>query len=272
MARMQFSAKAREKLKHYVYLYIDPRDNRPFYVGKGVGNRCFAHLQDRSESAKAAVIQELKKLGKEPRIEILKYGLTDQQALLVESTAIDLLGVGELTNKVRGHGSRVGSRAGVKELAATLDAAEAHISEPTILININKLFRHGMGEIELYDATRAAWKVSKQSAERVELACSVYRGVIREVYKVAHWLPEGSTMVWHADRGREVNPKRLEFVGRIADEPVSAERSSCPRRASCRDGGRGGDGSCRRGRGGSRAWPDGRRPGGRPRSSRSAGC
>lgn len=218
MPQMKFSGKACEKLKHYVYLYIDPRDDRPFYVGKGVGNRCFVHLKDGSDTAKTAVIKELKKLGKEPRIEILKYGLTDTQALLVESTAIDLLGVGELTNKVRGHGSRVGSRAGVAELAATLDAVDAYIKEPTILININKLFRHGMSDVELYDATRAAWKVSRRSAERVELACSVYQGVIREVYEVAHWLPEGSTMVSHADRGRKVNPMRLEFVGRIAKE------------------------------------------------------
>lgn len=28
-----------EQLGHYVYLYVDPRTDEPFYVGKGVGNR-----------------------------------------------------------------------------------------------------------------------------------------------------------------------------------------------------------------------------------------
>ena len=33
-----------EKLDYYVYLLIDPETNQVFYVGKGVGNRIFAHI------------------------------------------------------------------------------------------------------------------------------------------------------------------------------------------------------------------------------------
>ena len=33
-----FTPKVREKLKFYVYLYVDPRDDSVFYVGKGKGN------------------------------------------------------------------------------------------------------------------------------------------------------------------------------------------------------------------------------------------
>ena len=50
-----FTSKVKEKLKHYVYLYLDPRTNVPFYVGKGTGNRCFAHLKDGAESGKATL-------------------------------------------------------------------------------------------------------------------------------------------------------------------------------------------------------------------------
>ena len=39
----QFSQKAQEELKYYVYCLVDPRDRKIFYVGKGVGNRVFAH-------------------------------------------------------------------------------------------------------------------------------------------------------------------------------------------------------------------------------------
>ena len=74
-----FSAKVREKLRYYVYLYVDPRTDTVFYVGKGRGNRAFSHLRDRSESGKVEVIEELDKLGKEPRIEILRYGMSPQE-------------------------------------------------------------------------------------------------------------------------------------------------------------------------------------------------
>ena len=32
-----------EKLDFYVYCLMDPRNNEPFYIGKGVGNRIFDH-------------------------------------------------------------------------------------------------------------------------------------------------------------------------------------------------------------------------------------
>ncbi len=33
-----------EKLGYYVYLYVDPRDEKVFYIGKGKGERCLDHL------------------------------------------------------------------------------------------------------------------------------------------------------------------------------------------------------------------------------------
>ena len=52
----------------------------------------------------------------------------------------------------------------------------------------------GMSEQDLYDATRSAWVVGKDGRERVKLACSVYEGVVREVYEVTGWLRGGSTL------------------------------------------------------------------------------
>ena len=37
---------------YYVYVYIDPRNNEEFYYGKGRGNRRYAHLAARGDSAK----------------------------------------------------------------------------------------------------------------------------------------------------------------------------------------------------------------------------
>ena len=40
----QFSQKAIDGLGNYVYRLIDPRDGETFYVGKGRGNRVYAHI------------------------------------------------------------------------------------------------------------------------------------------------------------------------------------------------------------------------------------
>ena len=39
-----FPEKLIEDLGYYVYMYSDPKTKKPFYVGKGTGNRAFSHL------------------------------------------------------------------------------------------------------------------------------------------------------------------------------------------------------------------------------------
>ena len=56
---------------------------------------------------------------------------------------------------------------------------KANIREPSILIRINKLYRYGMSDVELYDATRSAWKIGPKR-ERAFLALPVFEGVVRE--------------------------------------------------------------------------------------------
>jgi len=208
-----------EKLEYYVYLYVDPRDSKPFYVGKGTGNRILTHLSDREESEKVKRIAELRKLGLEPRIEILKYGLTEKQALLIESAAIDLIGVERLTNRVKGHHAAENGRGLLREIVQELDAEEVTITHPAMLINISQLFRYGMSPLELYDATRSAWKVGTRR-KAAKYAFAVYAGNVREVYSIAAWVPAGSTMLTrqHSDESKLAG--RFEFVGTLAAEKI----------------------------------------------------
>ncbi|HEX4793006.1 MAG TPA: hypothetical protein VH370_04395 [Humisphaera sp.] len=218
--RKLFPPKVCERLGYYVYLYIDPRNGKPFYIGKGQGNRVFGHLRDSQDSEKVKVIKELEKQNREPILEILKYGLTESEALLVESTAIDLLDVQTLTNGVRGHGSRHGTRGRVEDIAAALSAQPAKFKHRCLLINIARGFHYGMSPQELYDATRSAWKLGKKRL-RAQYAISVYQRVIREVYEIAGWLPGGTTMRSNdADGRHKTIPGRWEFVGRVAEHEI----------------------------------------------------
>ena len=128
------SAKVAERLKYYVYLYIDPRDDRVFYVGKGKGSRILAHLYDLEESKKVSVIRDLQLQGPEPKLEILVHGLDDESdALRIEAAVIDLLGRNALTNRTCGWGSQLVGHSSLQELTALYDAVPAQIDDAVLL-------------------------------------------------------------------------------------------------------------------------------------------
>lgn len=204
------------KLKHYVYLYIDPASGGVFYVGKGKGNRAFHHLDDRSESEKCDRIRAIRKAGREPKIELLAHGLDEYAALQLEAAVIDLLGCSTLTNAVRGLKSGTYGRMTIDQVRAIYAAEEVDIKHPTILIRINDLFRYGMTDIELYDATRGVWKAGPKRA-KAKYALAVFEGVVQEVYEIAGWFRGGSTL---CKRSGTDAPDRWEFVGRIALDSV----------------------------------------------------
>ena len=74
---------------YYVYCYIDPMNLEEFYYGKGKGNRSLAHLLDLGKSEKAARIKRIKAATEgDPTIRIIATDLTEDQALLIETTLI----------------------------------------------------------------------------------------------------------------------------------------------------------------------------------------
>jgi len=206
-----------KKLDYYVYLYIHPDTGKIFYVGKGKGNRAFQHLHEQSESEKAEIIRDLKSQNKEPRIDILIHGLPDESsAHKIEASVIDLLGKENLANQVRGWRSGYYGRMPYQELISMYSRQKADIKEPSILIRINRLYRFGMSEMELYDVTRGRWIVGSKR-ERAKYAFSVYDGIVKEVYEIRQWLPAGSTFSTRKDKPP---PDRWEFIGNLAESVV----------------------------------------------------
>ena len=219
-----FSLKTKEELGYYVYVYSDPDTRKPFYVGKGKDNRVFNHLNEKSESDKVNKINEIRKRGKEPIIEILAHGLNEKTALKVEAAAIDLIGIKNLTNRQRGHESSFYGKIEVSKLDARYVDEKLNkedITDNILLIKINKRYRNDMSPQELYDATRGYWKLNVENAKNVDYALAVYDGMVLEVYEVAEWLPALSTFMDRPMPFKIDNmDKRYEFVGKIANDDI----------------------------------------------------
>ena len=102
-----FSPPVQDHLRYYVYLLQDPRDGSVFYVGKGHRNRVFDHEQaalvDPSPTDKLDRIRSIREAGLRPEALLLRFGLDERTAFVVEGAAIQLLGLSNLTNRVQGH-------------------------------------------------------------------------------------------------------------------------------------------------------------------------
>lgn len=90
-------------MKYYVYALIDPRNKKPFYIGKGSGSRASDTKTDMHNPLKRAVLETLEHLKKEPVVKILHDDLTETEAYDLEiqeirSTGRILFEGGPLTN------------------------------------------------------------------------------------------------------------------------------------------------------------------------------
>src|ERR1022692_3229494 len=92
-----FTKEVSDQLKYYVYRLIDPRNGETFYVGKGNGNRVFAHVRDKlgkdsdsdGLSNRLRRIREIHRVGLQVIHIIHRHGMNEQTALEVEAALID---------------------------------------------------------------------------------------------------------------------------------------------------------------------------------------
>lgn len=226
---------------YYVYLLVDPRDGRPFYVGKGTGERFRAHgiealLEPDAESEqesgdKVGRIRAIRDAGFEPRIEFARTRIpTEGEAYLVEAALIDSLArhVGELTNVVRGRDTGTGLVT-LEELEQRLAAPPLETSEQAVLIKLGPWkqlddalprrghgYRAGMSDRDLYDSTRAWWVLSRERALRYRHFVCVYAGITRGVWEFDHHSWEARSQLLLNGQTQ----RRWSFEGRPADADI----------------------------------------------------
>jgi hypothetical protein len=202
-----FPPEVAEKLKTYVYRLIDPRNGETFYIGKGKGNRVFAHSRASIETDdpgdKLTRIREIRASGFEVAHVIHRHGMDDKTAMEVEAALIDAYP--GLTNAVIGAGSNEFGAMHAQEIVNRYQADAAIFKHRAILINVNR----SAAETSLYEATRYAWVISPKKAQRAEIVLAVCHGVIVAAFIAEKWSP--ATL--ENFPGREPVPGRYGFIG-----------------------------------------------------------
>lgn len=241
MRDKSFTQETIDKLGYYVYRLVDPRTGITFYVGKGKGNRVFAHAagafkfsskdglekggEDRL-SAKIKQIEDIHAASLEVITIIHRHGMDEETALEVEGALIDAYP--GLTNVQNGH--RNSDYGCVSTLQIQQRYAAEVVSIPSkkyliIKVKESSIDEHG----SLYEAARKSWHINvERAAGRMVLAC--VSGIIKGVFVVDKWLAspdcEGRMYFEGHEADTEISQqfvgKRLpqRFVNRGAASPI----------------------------------------------------
>ena len=206
-----------EKLKTYVYRLIDPRNGETFYVGKGKGNRVFAHIHGEHGiegddlDNKMKRIRQIHLAGFEVSHVIHRHGMDDPTAFEVESALMDAYT--GLTNEAGGVGGNEFGAMHALEIICEYAAEPAVFRHDAILISVN---RSALAEASLYEATRYAWKVSPAKARKAEVVLATVQGIIKGAFIADDWLEATAANF----PGRQDSPGRYGFNGREAPDDM----------------------------------------------------
>lgn len=181
---------------YYVYGLIDPRNNKLFYIGKGSGNRVFQHTIESknnpdSEKMKLKTIKSIEESGNNVKHILICWGITEKEAFLIEASLINLIEYISpkcLYNEVSGHHVHECVTAeyfdimhGAKKI--TLE----DFQHPTVIVKINKTFKYGMTEKEIYDISRASWAANFDRIKKAKYVVSIYHNLIVGCFKPDMW-------------------------------------------------------------------------------------
>lgn len=213
---IEFSPEVIDKLKTYVYRLIDPRNGETFYVGKGRGNRVFAHIReqviDDDLNTKLKRIRDIHLAGFDVQHVIHRHGMNDAMAFEVEAALMEAYP--GLTNTASGLGNAEFGAMHALEIVRKYAAEPAVFDHRALLINVSR----SAADTSLYEATRYAWRIKPAKAKQAEVVLAVSQGLVRGAFVATEWLPATAENF----PGREPARGRFGFVGEQAPEPLRA--------------------------------------------------
>ena len=233
-----FNQLCAEQIRNYVYALLDPRRGgdvfeRMFYIGKGVGNRCYEHafaelkadeLSD--DQLKLSLIRDIRNAtNKAPDVVIIAHDLKSNEAFRLEALLIALF-AHRLTNAIKGKGDR-----DYWLPSAELDARyadplmKAALTGTILLVSLNgqkgAVGNRDMSpyplikddEAKLADRTLGMWPVSPEKAKNVDYVIGVYRGLTRCIFEIEKDV-NGNARFSVRPPMKPGGKRRIKFVGK----------------------------------------------------------
>ncbi len=242
-----FAPAVRARLKSYVYLLVDPRTGKPFFVGRGQDDRCFDHVRaarqhrtsagpgeepagGRDEFSELERIRRVERSGRRVRIDILRHGLEPDVAATVEAAAHDLLGLA-------GRPSGDSQRRSAAEVGLLLTKrAKFKRGHQVVLLRVPP------GADTSYGRVRHGWRIGRRwvdvTAPRAPKWAVVVAGeLVDSVYRLDRWEAEepgeagsapGGTGARQAVRYSFVGTRDVELEGRYVGKSAAPYLRSGP--------------------------------------------